>query len=110
MAIKLSDFLAIPEAELRLRDRRSRTKERRYLLRRQIMKALGDKCCHCGFTDRRALQFDHIHGGGSKEYQAYMKNSSYEAYMRNVLANLHRFQLLCANCNWIKRSVNKEHS
>lgn len=65
----------------------------------------------CGFTDARALQVDHIHGGGGKERKG--KEMSY--LLRRLIetdakVSLARYQLLCANCNVIKRIERGEHA
>jgi len=59
---------------------------------------LGGKCVRCGFDhDYRALQIDHIAGGGSRRR---LKHDP----IKDILAgNTKKYQLLCANCNWIKR-------
>ncbi|MDD3412375.1 MAG: hypothetical protein PHY47_00055 [Lachnospiraceae bacterium] len=67
--------------------------------RLEVINALGDKCCRCNFDDLRVLQIDHINGGGSQE----RKTKSGTSYLYHVLKNLSKYQLLCANCNWIKR-------
>lgn len=88
---------------------RARIIERRYSkkLRRGALEKLGGICVHCGFDDKRALQIDHINGGGIKEY----KNRSQHGYYREIIRGERGdLQLLCANCNWIKRANNKEHS
>jgi hypothetical protein len=62
-------------------------------------------CIRCGFTDSRALQIDHVHGGGAQE----LKRIHTDMYYRKVLADTEgTYQLLCANCNWIKRHENNE--
>lgn len=68
---------------------------------------LGGVCVRCGFSDRRALQFDHTDGSGFQQ----RKNNGFQAYpsIRRILAGDDGFQLLCANCNWIKRVENNEH-
>jgi hypothetical protein len=66
---------------------------------------LGGKCCKCGFSDIRALQLDHIYGGGHKE------RSTRKSDAKKIATDVYgkeKFQLLCANCNWIKRWENKE--
>lgn len=78
-------------------------------LRQAVIGALGGKCVRCGFEDSRALQIDHINGGGHKE----IKEGNYTGtYHRNVITSFlkeeNKYQLLCANCNWIKRSENNE--
>lgn len=76
-------------------------------LRIAIIDRLGRKCVKCGFSDIRALQIDHKEGGGKKEINSFKGN--YRNYYRMILGtNLERFQILCANCNWIKRYENNE--
>ena len=85
---------------------RNNTRKKRLL----ALKRLGNKCARCGFSDWRALQIDHINGGGMKENRRYGGNW----IDRNVL-KLHanklksKYQLLCANCNWIKKYENGEN-
>ena len=72
---------------------------------------LGSQCVRCGFLDKRALQFDHIHGGGSKERKKFKgKKETYEYYAKNPELAIKTLQVLCANCNWIKRFENQEHN
>jgi hypothetical protein len=54
-------------------------------MRLSVLEALGGECIRCGFDDKRALQIDHIKGEN-------------------------KYQLLCANCNWIKRVENNERN
>lgn len=81
-------------------------------LRKLILDFFGGKCARCGFNDPRALQIDHIHGGGSKELRG--KGGGGTTYLKRVLGSLERhekkYQILCSNCNWIKRSENGEHN
>lgn len=65
---------------------------------------LGGKCVRCGFDDFRALQIDHIDGGGTKE----LRKLGSPGVARKVLRGEPGYQLLCANCNWIKRVENNE--
>ena len=81
--------------------------------REQALQALGSACVRCGFTDPRALQIDHKEGNGMAHRRALTKGKRYSGdaqtrLHKDVLANLSRFQLLCANCNWIKRHENAE--
>ena len=72
-------------------------------LRESIFDILGHECVRCGFTDKRALQFDHINGGGNQEvkkFKASMKMLRY--YRDNPEACKKNLQTLCANCNLIK--------
>ena len=43
------------------------TKEYFRRQRRAILELLGGKCVQCAFSDYRALQVDHIDGGGYKD-------------------------------------------
>ena len=52
-------------------------------------------------------QIDHVNGGGAKEHKA-MPNSV-KFYRKVFEDTTGMYQLLCANCNWIKRAENKEH-
>lgn len=79
--------------------------------RMEIMEILGNKCAnpynidHGGFSNiKECLQIDHIHGGGTNQRR---KITSYDAYYAKILKELKAgskdYQLLCANCNWLKR-------
>src|SRR5689334_24398966 len=71
------------------------------IIRHRAIAALGGMCVRCSYSDFRALQIDHVHGGGHRERQQ-KKGTS---YFYHVLKNLKsgRYQVLCANCNVIKR-------
>src|SRR6266446_5698640 len=45
-------------------DRRLYIREYHRRIRREVIEHLGGKCVHCGFSDYRALQVDHINGDG----------------------------------------------
>lgn len=78
-------------------------------VRAKVLKHLGDKCIRCGFDDSRALQIDHINGGGRKEMKERKMNRY--SFLKDVLADeTGKYQLLCANCNWIKREENREEA
>jgi len=74
-------------------------------LRRKVLSKYGSVCCTCGFSDHRALQLDHVNGGGTKESKAIGKLGVYRKALRDTEG---LYQLLCANCNWIKRFENLE--
>jgi len=76
--------------------------------RKRLVDLLGGKCARCGFSDYRALQIDHKNGGGRKETLVRGNIQMYLRYLKSPEeAKLH-LQVLCANCNWIKRVENKE--
>jgi hypothetical protein len=91
-----------------------RKKVKHYTLkekREEVVRLLGGKCVKCGITDIRCLQIDHVFGGGVKEYKKLRCGREYYVSMlRQVEAGSVKYQVLCANCNWIKRSVEKEYS
>lgn len=75
----------------------------------EMFSLLGEKCVRCGFSDKRALQFDHINGGGSKEDESGLtgqKQLNY--YVKNPEIAKKTLQVLCSNCNWIKRHEQNE--
>ena len=94
-------------------------RRKRLLVRRRVIelkdcvhKRLGGKCLRCGFKDSRALQIDHINGGGYAERKKIAGTMA--TWYMHVLRELdagkkNKYQLLCANCNWIKRFENGEH-
>ncbi len=69
-------------------------------LRLAAFQKLGGKCIRCGFSDNKALQLDHINGGGTQSG----KSISWSIRYKSVLSGSLDYQLLCANCNWIKRA------
>jgi len=88
--------------------------------RNEVIEHLGGRCSspQCtsinpdgsqGCLDHRCLQIDHVKGDGSK----LRKDNSSErgtVFYNKVLKTIpgEDYQLLCANCNWIKRDINKE--
>lgn len=79
-------------------------------IRYQLFDVLGHTCVKCGFVDKRALQIDHINGGGMEDRKN--KGSAtamYKYYVEHPELAKERLQVLCANCNWIKRSEWKEY-
>jgi hypothetical protein len=83
------------------------------LLKDRAYRKLGDRCSNpaCqwlnadgtrGCTDRRCLQIDHVYGGGSQERKT---STGYIILLRVIEDEDHKYQLLCANCNWIKSGI-----
>jgi len=74
--------------------------------REAVIDKLGGACVICGFSDYRALQIDHVNGGGTADRKVYGHRYG---FLRRVLDDTNNtYQLLCANCNWIKRWENHE--
>jgi hypothetical protein len=70
----------------------------------KVIGHLGGKCVICGFSDIRALQIDHVSGGGRVD----RKGLTTGFYKKVVEDKSGKYQLLCANCNAIKRIINHE--
>lgn len=76
-------------------------------LKELVYEKLGHTCSRCPFSDKRALQIDHIYGGGNQEHK---KIKNHICFLNKVLADEEGlYQILCANCNWIKRHENDEN-
>jgi len=86
----------------------------------QLIEFLGGRCScppsgdcwhesSCRVYDDRCLQLDHINGGGSLDARRRGGNGQMIAYYLKHLDEARRnLQILCANCNWVKRDRNKE--
>src|SRR5580692_501468 len=94
----------------------SEPQNRYHRYKAKIYEILGGVCVRCGFSDARALQLDHIHGGGWRgtkvSSNGVVVNKGYShTYLKAILDDpeiKQKYQILCANCNWIKRCENKE--
>lgn len=97
---------------LRHRDRlnevmRVRHRAARLAGRASLLSLMGGKCARCSFDDERALQVDHVHGGGCREQKEIGTQTRFwKKVTASVRAGLGEYQLLCANCNAIKRREN----
>ena len=107
----------IAEYDLKqLKPRALANSRRRKYLRKQAIEKLGGRCSspNCkwingdnskGCTDFRILQFDHVKGGGTQD----RKKGSFEGLCKEVISDtVGKYQLLCANCNWIKAFEQRE--
>ena len=81
-----------------------RLEAKRLSLRIAIFRRFESQCFLCGFSDIRALQIDHVNGGGTKE----RRTTNNMTYLKNILASVESGQkdyvVLCANCHQIKHS------
>ena len=75
-------------------------------MRTSALLSLGNKCIRCGFSDDRALQIDHRNGDGYTERKKLNGASFFRIVINSVSLGEGRYQLLCANCNFIKRFEN----
>jgi len=85
----------------------ARTNLNRKFYRKMLFDILGHECVKCGFKDKRALQFDHIEGKGRKDHYKY-GGGMVRYYAKRPLTAIKTLQVLCANCNYIKRIENNE--
>lgn len=93
-----------------------KSKEHNKKIKAEIHKLLGDRCVnpfnlnHGDFlNDSRCLQIDHINGGGYRELKRLKTQWAYYKYILEQIKNGSKeYQLLCSNCNWIKRFKNNE--
>ena len=58
-------------------------------------------CCErCGFSDHRALQFHHPNGDKEWEVANLVRHRSFD----NVMKEIQKCEVLCANCHMIEHS------
>jgi hypothetical protein len=79
-------------------------KKRGQVRKAKVWEILGTVCVRCGFSDKRALQVDHVNGGGTKERE----KLGWVYMLDRVIEHPDEYQVLCANCNWIKKAENNE--
>jgi hypothetical protein len=101
-------------------ERREQGRIRERDRRAKVLEHLGNRCnnpaCRwlnedgsLGCKDPRALQIDHVRGGGHQE-MVELNCCNYRLCQKVLLDTAGTYQLLCANCNWIKRHINGEHA
>ncbi len=68
------------------------------------------QCARCRFGDIRALSIDHINGRTKEDRE--IRDSNPRAYYKRVIQenNKAKYQVLCMNCQWIKRHEKKEYN
>lgn len=90
---------------------------RKVLLRLAALAYLGNRCSNpdCrwlnadgtfGCTDPDMLHIDHDDGSGAQERKAL---GDIAIYYRVLEDKEGKYKALCANCNWKKRCLNREH-
>ena len=76
--------------------------------RKEALEKLGNKCIRCGIIDWLVLQIDHVNGGGTKEGKKFKNRFMFHKKIARGEIETSCYQILCANCNWIKRYENNE--
>lgn len=75
--------------------------------RKEILELLGGECVKCFFNDERALAIDHKFGGGTNERKK-IGGGYYSYVLKKIKNECNDYQLLCFNCNQIKKVENNE--
>ena len=89
---------------------RNDSRNRNKALKIKILDLLGHECNNCHITgDYRILQIDHLKGNGVKERKQLKACQFYRFYLKNKDSAKERLQILCVNCNQIKRHINNEY-
>ena len=66
---------------------------------------LEHPCVDCGFSDVRALEFDHVHGEKKKEVARLATDG---VGLATLQKEIDKCEVRCANCHRIKTVENKE--
>lgn len=88
--------------------RRARNKQYELEKRQQVLAVLGGHCVHCGMSDPHALNIDHVHSDGAASRRLAHGAKFHNLVIAAVGAGSGDYQLLCASCNWVKRTVHDE--
>jgi len=73
------------------------------LNRIRLIQLLGGVCVWCGFSDLRALEIDHVEGGGRADQVKHGGNGKMCLhYLNHPEIAREKLQVLCSNCNSIK--------
>jgi hypothetical protein len=86
-------------------------------MRDKLIRLLGGKCFNptCLVPNRcsdiRCLQLDHINGGGLNERKTRFRTTTVMIayYLKHPDEARDNIQILCANCNHIKKHMNREY-
>jgi hypothetical protein len=88
---------------------RDKVKASHLKVRMKAIEVLGGKCARCGIEDFRVLQIDHVNGGGLRERRNLSPSRFYKKVIKSAKAGEGKYQVLCANCNMIKKYERQEH-
>jgi hypothetical protein len=109
---KLEAPLFVPAALPALPRETRYKRERRKLIKTKALSGYSGyppRCMKCGFGDLRALTIDHVNGRGKEQRESVVGSFGqkfYEWLIKNKFPP--GFQVLCMNCNYIKRVENRE--
>ena len=74
-----------------------------YKLKKECLDYYGGYCSHCGISDYRVLEIDHINNDGAEHRRRDKKARNLFRWLRNNNFPP-EFQILCANCHRIKHT------
>ena len=83
--------------------------KRRTELRQEVVQMLGGKCQWCGNPDPRVLHVDHKYMSPRDEKANIGNQETVFRLIVDGLISKDVYQILCANCNWIKKVENNEN-
>jgi len=72
-----------------------------------LFEMYGCKCAMCGFDDMRALSLDHKNNNGNIEREELGIRGTYRRAKEEYRPE--EYQILCMNCQFIKRSIYSNH-
>lgn len=90
--------------------RKAKSASRQISKKQKILENYGGcECCRCGFSDLRALSIDHISSNGADHRKSIGKMATLKFYDYLIANDFPKgYQVLCMNCQWIKRHENNE--
>jgi adenine-specific DNA methylase len=80
------------------RKNRVKSYDYRRELRKRAINKLGGKCVNCGCNDYKALEINHINGGGGKEHKEH-HNEAKQVYLDIINGKRQDLDLRCKVCN-----------
>lgn len=75
--------------------------------RLKLFEMYGTVCSRCGFEDMRALSLDHVNNNGGEERRQLGERGVYKK--AKDVYDPETYQILCMNCQFIKRSEHSDH-
>lgn len=104
---KYRNYRNTEKGRLRYEKYNEKLKEKFALEKTLVLEKLGGKCNHCGYREHtEILQIDHINGGGGKE----LREIGHQGVVKKIInGDIEEYQLLCPNCNWLKKFRNNEN-
>ncbi len=85
-----------------------RAKEKLEVLKHYYPNGDYPVCVRCGFSDIRALSIDHILGGGTAQKEDYKVGGNHFYTWLRKQRYPSGYQVLCMNCQFIKRHEKEE--